>query len=170
MSASPVQPAVRRDSATLQFLSADPEFVLLLACCRELSRADRDGQVRALTERSLDWGRFVSVAEHHGVIPQVGEILCADQRLLPADGYRALRQFYDSNARRALWLSGELIRVVKHLESLEIPALPYKGPALAELLYGDVVRRQFSDLDILVHTHDVARARNALAEIGLTPG
>ena len=142
----------------------------MLACCRELSPADRDGQIRALTGRSLDWGRFVSVAEHHGVIPQVGEILCADQRLLPADGYRAIRQLYDSNARRALWLSGELIRVVKHLESREIPSFPYKGPALAQFLYDDVVRRQFSDLDILVHDRDVARTRNALAEIGFTPG
>jgi hypothetical protein len=170
MSASPVQPAVRGDSATLQLLSMDPEFALLLACCRGFSPVDREGLIRTLAERPLDWPRFASAAEHHGVIPQVGEILCADHRVLPADGYRVIRQLYDSNARRALWLSGELIRVIEHLESQKIPALPYKGPALAEFLYGDVARRQFSDLDILVHARDVARTRNALAEIGFAPG
>ncbi len=148
----------------------DPEFALLLACCRDLSPADRDGQIRALTGRPLDWGRFLSAAEHHGVIPQVGATLCAADHVVPADQYPTIRRLYDSNARRALWLSGELIRVVKHLESHKILAVPYKGPALAQFLYGDVVRRQFSDLDILVHARDVARTRNALVEIGFTPG
>ena len=48
-------------------------------------------------------------------------------------------------------------------------AAPYKGPALAVQLYGNVALRQFSDLDILVHPRDVLLARDLLLAEGYSP-
>ncbi len=166
MSASPVQPApVQQNHAASRF---DREFDLLLAFCTDSPQ--REDRVRALLRDPLDWTRFGDIAEHHGLIPHVGDGLAAFRDLIPGEAVRSLRGLCESNARRTLWLSRELLRIVKHLESRDIPALPYKGPALAELLYGNVTARQFSDLDILIHARDYARTKAALSEAGFTPG
>jgi hypothetical protein len=77
-----------------------------------------------------------------------------------------LQQGYEANARQTLWLTRELLRILGHLESCGINALPYKGPVLAEILYGNVALRQFSDLDVLIHAADVAKAKAAVLELG----
>jgi hypothetical protein len=73
------------------------------------------------------------------------------------------------SARRSLWLADLLRRVLGSLSEKGIEALPYKGPVLAQELYGDIAMRQYIDLDILVREVDVDRATAALAEVGLTP-
>jgi hypothetical protein len=81
-----------------------------------------------------------------------------------------LRQSHENNARQTLWLTRELFRILEKLNSYGVPALPYKGPVLAELLYGNVTMRQFSDLDLLIHSSDLPRLKSALAELGYEPG
>ena len=74
------------------------------------------------------------------------------------------------NAHRTLWLAGELVNIHRHLLARGLEALPYKGPALAETLYGNVALRQFSDLDFLVRTPDLPAVRSALSEMGYQAG
>jgi putative nucleotidyltransferase-like protein len=144
-----------------------PEFDVLLACCRNPA-PDSDELRRALS-REVDGKRLVQLAEHHGVVPRVYPSLSASA-LLSLEVRETLRQRYEANARKALWLTRELGRVLGHLDSRGIAALPYKGPVLAESLYGNVALRQFSDLDVLIHAADVPRAKAALVELGYTPG
>ena len=145
---------------------ASPEFDVLLACCRNPA-PDSDELRRALS-REVDGKRLVQFADHHGVVPRVYPSLSASA-LLSLEVRETLRQRYEANARRALWLTQELLRVLEHLESHGIAALAYKGPVLAELLYGDVAQRQFSDLDVLVQRSDVPRVKSALRELGYEP-
>jgi hypothetical protein len=95
--------------------------------------------------------------------------LSAAKDVVPAPPLEALRQLYQRNARQSLWFAAELLRVLDHLESHGIQALPYKGPALAQLLYGDVTQRQFGDLDLLVHPCNLTGAKAALVELGYKP-
>ena len=55
------------------------------------------------------------------------------------------------------------------LEANGITAIPYKGPAIALKLYGNVARRQFADLDILVRKHDVWKAGRLIEAEGFEP-
>jgi hypothetical protein len=68
-----------------------------------------------------------------------------------------------------LWLTELLHRILDILRSRGIKALPYKGPVLAQLLYGDISSRQYADLDILIQAADFEPAKQALAELGLRP-
>ena len=61
-----------------------------------------------------------------------------------------------------IFLTHELRRLLSLFAANNITAVPYKGPALALQLYGNVALRQFSDLDIMVHPRDVLRARDLL--------
>jgi len=146
-----------------------PEFELLLACCAR-SAADRNARIRAALRRPLAWQTLAASAEHHGLVPRLYEIMLANSALFPQTGLAVVRRLYESNLRRALWLTRELGRVLAQLDARRIPALPFKGPVLAQRLYGDVSARQYSDLDILIQADDFARAQAALLELDFRPG
>jgi hypothetical protein len=146
-------------------LTDDYEFDLLLACCSKPSRADR---IRGLLSRPLNWERLLALVDHHRVVPQVYGELSTCSRLMPAQFLDALRLRYQENARKTLWFAAELVRVLRHLEAAGIQALPYKGPVLAQALYGEVTQRQFGDLDILILPKDVPKAKAALRDLGYT--
>lgn len=63
---------------------------------------------------------------------------------------RALQQRYTS----------ELTKLVRGLENAHVPVLSLKGPILGQRLYGQPIRRSFSDLDLLV---DQTRLDEAIA-------
>jgi Uncharacterised nucleotidyltransferase len=172
MSASPVQPIVspREQSPTAALSTLSAEFEFLLICCSDLSDTDRERRIRAILRQPIDWQHFIEAAEDHGVLPRVSQTLSSLTDFVPAAPLQSIRRHYEANVQRTLWLTKELARVVRHLESHSIPTLPYKGPVLAELLYGNVTRRQFSDLDILIHSEDFSRAKVALQELGFEPG
>jgi len=73
---------------------------------------------------------------------------------------------YERSVHQALWLTRELLRIIECFESHGIRALAHKGPALAQILYGNVTSRQFADLDILVSPDDLPKVRACLAELG----
>lgn len=151
---APVQP-----SLSVISLPWSAEFELLRSCC-----ADQHAVAERLA-RSFRWDLVVSLAEHHGVIPRIYEYL-SRSLMVPEPAVSALRRLHDDNLRRTLWLTRELLRVLEHLRECGIAVMPYKGPVLAEMLYGNVTARSFSDLDLLVQRNDVMRAKAALRELG----
>jgi Uncharacterised nucleotidyltransferase len=139
------------------------EFDLLAACCAVEPSTDR---IRKIFSRPLSWERLLHLADHHRVIPQLYGALSAFPDLLSANARAALRSRYQENAQRALRFTGELLRTIHCFESPGIKALAYKGPVLAQTLYGDVTERQYSDLDILIRPEDVPKAKAVLQAAG----
>ena len=66
-------------------------------------------------------------------------------------------------------LNREARTVVRALDDAGIPALTFKGVALAALIYGDATARAAGDLDLLLRAEDVVRALDVLAALGYTP-
>jgi hypothetical protein len=112
---------------------------------------------------------MLALVDHHRVVPQIYGELSAYPHLVPSELLDTLGSRYRDNARKTLWFRAELVRVVSYLESAGIKALPYKGPALAQILYGAVTQRQFGDLDILILPADVPKAKAALRDLGYAP-
>ena len=142
--------------------SSDPEFDLLLACCASDQKAERLQNAR---RGELDWERLARLADRHGVLPQVYSAL-AQAGEAPCAALSGLRPMYERSVHQALWLTRELLRIIECFESHGIRALAHKGPALAQILYGNVTSRQFADLDILVSPDDLPKVRACLAELG----
>jgi hypothetical protein len=74
----------------------------------------------------------------------------------------------DSGAqiRSALLFTAELLRLLDLFDRHSIAALPFKGPALADMLYGDIAARDCCDLDILLLKPDIPNAIAALLAAG----
>ncbi len=81
----------------------------------------------------------------------------------------ALKQSSQSNLHKALLLARELIRIVGTLSAAGLEVMPYKGSALAELVYGDIALRQAGDIDLLIRPADFARIREVIRELGYAP-
>jgi hypothetical protein len=133
----------------------------LLLCCARAEPCGAD--VAELAGEVADWGRVLRLAASHGVSAFLfGHI---DGQAPPAV-VGELRERAQGIAVENLILTAELPRVMEALESAGIPALAFKGPTLAALLYGERMPRESSDLDALVHREDLARAFGVLGGLG----
>jgi len=143
------------------------EARLLILCSRgSLSRADGP-TILQLISSGIDWDRLLALAEHHGLIPLLYRNLndtCP--AAVPKAVFVRLWGRYETTARRNRLKADELLSLLRLFEENFIPALPFKGPSLAVLLYGDVALREFGDLDILVRPRDVSRARALIEALG----
>jgi hypothetical protein len=90
--------------------------------------------------------------------------------LLPAGVPERLKDGFDAAQRRNLFLALQLCVILKRFAAHGVPAIPYRGPALAVMAYGRVGFREFADLDILVNKQDVLRAKEILVAEGFRPG
>lgn len=117
---------------------------------------------------NLDWQRFLSAAEYHGVAAVVAQTLL-DSSLrsrLPVGIEKRLREIYQSILMRSFPLVQEIQSITAAFSAQAIPIIPYKGPALAERYWGSFVLRDCVDLDFLVQPDDVERAGEILEGLG----
>ena len=63
-------------------------------------------------------------------------------------------------------MEDQLSTLLRNFKAAGIPAIPYKGPALAATAYGNVGLRVFGDLDILIQKEDVPRAADMMTALG----
>src|SRR4051812_2277039 len=146
-----------------------PEIELLLCCARLQMEAERVAQAFHLLRQSLDWEYLLKTAIRHGVMPLLYRQMSVNfADLAPADFMSRLHDHFYLNAAHNHLLTEELCRLLALFEEHGIPAVPYKGPALAQQVYGDVALRQFSDLDVLIQRKDVAKASALLRSQGFT--
>ena len=143
---------------------AGAEAALLLACARARLDLVTAARVRELAGAVRDWPTVLELGRRHRLVPLVYTHLRAvAEDVVPDAAYAALRSEFTANAARNLALGVELLAVMELLDSHGIRALPYKGPTLAQCIYGSLAARQMKDLDILVRPADVERAVSLLA-------
>jgi hypothetical protein len=137
---------------------------------RAFLSAEGTSPLRTPCEENVDWNSLVQLAAFHRVAPLLDRALrntCA--QAVPASVLAGLAAYVRSISHRGLLLTGELVRLLKRLDARGIPAIPFKGPALAALLYGDPALRHFDDLDVLVRQEDMPAAQQVLFALGYQP-
>ncbi len=150
--------------------SAKPETDLLVQTARVSIDAGGLDRIRDLTARELNWDQLLSLALRNGLLPLLSFHLNHISGVtVPPERSRFMRDYFEKNSAFNLLMSGELLRILKVFELQGIRAQPYKGPAMAVRLYGNLSLRQFCDLDILVREKDVWRATELLTAEGFEP-
>jgi len=148
--------------------SVAPEWDLLLAA----SSADPDGsaldRIRCLLEEPVDWDAELRLADNHGTSSLLYRNLLLLADMVPSSTLASLRQRYEGNIYKSLFLTRELIRIVDCLDRLGIDAIPYKGVVMSEVYYGDMALRQSGDMDLFVRKRDVGRIKSALRDLEYT--
>ena len=76
---------------------------------------------------------------------------------------------HKSHVHESLLYSGELLRLLELFTAQQIPIAVFKGPVLAQSVYGDPCLRDFGDLDFLVNAADVNKSETLLVNAGYDP-
>src|ERR1700674_1628357 len=128
------------------------EEELLLCCARTRIDAEMASRIRQLLQGDVDWVYLIKLATEHQIAPLLSHNLWEMfPDACPAPILDQLRSLLRANAARNIFLAYQLIKVVELLEAHGIPTIAYKGPILAESIYGNVALRWFVDLDVWVH-------------------
>src|SRR4029077_18798746 len=125
-------------------------------------------RMRSLLERPVEWEAVLRLADQHGTSSLMYRNLVQLKDAVPSAAMAALRQRYEGNVRKSLFLARELIRILDCLDGPGIEAIPYKGLVLSEVYYGDMALRESGDLDLFVRSQDLARIEQAVRELGYT--
>jgi len=151
-------------------LIARPEDQILICVARRSLDIATTANLRQLLRRDLDWNHLLLMAQRHRVIPSLHHHLVREcPEAIPSKVSSSLEKLNQENTRSNLLLTGELLKLIDLLEAHGIAAVPFKGPTLALWAYGDMGRREFGDLDILVKKQDVSAVRELLVSEGFSP-
>ncbi len=147
-----------------------PEQELVRLCARTREAIDLRPRVRQLLDQELDWSYLLQWANRHCVLPLLHrQLVQTFTDLIPEEAALQLNTWARRTAMRNLQRTQELVRVLERLDASGIRALPFKGPTLGLLVYGDVSLRQFGDLDILVPQARFHQAKRLLIDDGYRP-
>lgn len=119
--------------------------------------------IGAASDENLDWELLLDLADRHAITPLLyWRLNSFNPDVLPG----ALGAAFQKNVCRNLWLTRELLELHQLLEREGIQLMPFKGPTLALVAYGNLALRQFVDLDLLVRKSDALHARELLLANG----
>jgi hypothetical protein len=144
-----------------------PEVELLLSCARIQLTPEISTRIREAVQKKPNWMALIRLAMRHDVVPLLSRHLqqvCPNS--LPQEIFGPLVARNQIQATRARRLATELVEILSAFEKEGILAVPYKGPVLAERLYGDLSLREFVDLDIMVLERDVPKAQELIRRFG----
>lgn len=146
-----------------------PEDQVLLFVARHAPKEETNHQLRSLLDSNLDWNYLLASADRHCVTPLLYRHLSETAAPVPAQILRQLQQAHNENTNSNLFLTGELVKLLRFLEANKIQVVPFKGPTLALAAYGDISLRQFADLDILINQRDLPKIKQLLIDQGFKP-
>ncbi len=146
-----------------------PEWSLLCAASSADPRESDLVRVRTVLERPIEWESVLRLAEQHGTSSLLYQNLARLAGAIPPAVLTSLRQRYERNVHKSLFLTRELIRILDCLDAIGVEVIPYKGVVLSEVYYGDMAMRQSGDMDLFVRKRDVARTKSAVRDLGFTP-
>ncbi len=128
------------------------------------------GQIKSLANEDIDWHSLVKIASLHRLqflLYQSLKIVCPES--VPDGILKQLETRYLRNVAFSLHVTGNFLSILKLLAEKQVTAVPFKGPFLAEMAYGDFALRQFGDLDILVGQQNSLKAIRILEDYGFRP-
>ncbi len=145
----------------------NPEFELLLSLARTVPDRER---VETIVTAGVDWRLLLNLATKHRVRPMVYKSLfvtCWDW--VPEDVRNDWEDTYRAITGRNRFAIGELLRINSAFRNAGLALVSLKGPAMAEVAYGDSALREFGDLDLLVRVDDFRWAIELLKQLGYRP-
>jgi hypothetical protein len=135
-----------------------------LACllCRPALSENVLEAARSIAGSGVDWDAFFAFVEKEGVFPLIARHAAAMADIVPVPTRASLLAHTAKLRERSEAMAAELTALLAAFESRGIPAVPVKGPVLAQRIWGDYRLSHSLDLDVLVRREDAPRATEVL--------
>jgi hypothetical protein len=135
------------------------EYDLVIEACK--IEPDYE-QIQHCLKNIDDWTSFLDISYAHGVLPLVYKTLKKQKDFPP----KVLSMFKSQNifiAQANMQMTAELIKIVTLLNAENIEIIAFKGPTLSQSIHGNVLDRQYTDIDILIAENNLFKAAKILA-------
>lgn len=145
----------------------ESEFSFLLACLNREDLFPQQYSSDIQTSNEFDWPYFLRLARFHKVVPLIYQRLKnAGANQVPSYVLSTLRQQSCAIALKNTFHIQELIQVLDMFARYQIPVIPFKGPTLTQMVYGNMGMRPFCDLDLWVRKQDFDTSLKLLIDAG----
>ncbi len=138
---------------------------LILECCKITQDITK---IKELIPSINNWDDFIDISYAHGVFPLVYHTLKLHVDTMPEKVLSTMKSHNIDIVKQNMLMTAELIKVMKLLEDNGIEAMPFKGPLLAQSIYGSIADRLYSDLDILINQNDIEKCYLLLSQNNYT--
>lgn len=119
------------------------------------------------SEQKPDWPNIQKLAMHHGIFPLIYPLIKSiNKKRISSQELKHFETLNKQNSIRNLRLAQKLLKVLDILAKKNILAVPLRGPLLAIRAFGDLSKRSFSDLDILIRSEDIKPVYNLMKSAG----
>ncbi|MBL4852204.1 MAG: nucleotidyltransferase family protein [Gammaproteobacteria bacterium] len=145
----------------------DNSLLLVTSLARSYHTDTLLDELNALLEQKVDWQQVARLIRSHRV-----SALCLQtlrkihHEAVPAELLQTLQDDCSESTRNALVLMSALQRLVQLIHSTGIAVICFKGVVAAQLIYGQLSMRNFSDIDLFVRQSDHQRTEHLLVENG----
>ena len=141
----------------------------LLLLASSLRPSAQLGQyVEQAIDLGIDWSEFQRLLVAHRLVPFVAKSLGSLDEV-PSPVRDALASAARQCAMRSLKGVADARRAQIALQAAGVPSMILKGPALAEMVYGDPAARMFVDIDLFVAPPDISQALEVMRGLGYEP-
>ena len=146
------------------------EALLVLRCLGITDNSSSRVEIESLLSAGVDWRRVLSLVRANGVLPIFREnLLPYCPHAVPRSIRAQMQAEFQTCASLSIGYAHELVRVITCLQQGGISAIAFKGPILAQQLYGTFSLRQCRDVDILIEKNRFRQAIDVLESAGYTP-
>lgn len=151
----------------LEDIYVSDEIKILLSCSGAHIETKRAEKINDLLQKDINWDVLLDIAHHERMLPLLyRNLVLISPKKVPEAVMTRLRNEYLFNSSRNLKLTRELLFIIENFDAKGIPIMPFKGPVLAEQVYGDIALRSFTDLDLLIPEREYTRAEELLQSLG----
>lgn len=116
------------------------------------------------SEGCLEW--LLDHPAHQKLLPHALSISQDNNVKLPSELLQHCVLLRKSYLLNSMLLSGAGQELLAALKAADVPAIPMKGPVLANRLYGGLHHRPFGDIDVLVRPDHIAPAIQVVISLG----
>lgn len=144
-----------------------PELELLLCCARTQLTPACKARICQLVQGKLDWQYLLAAARWHSITPLLyWQLKTVCPQTVPAEIIEQLSVEFSNSLQQNLFLTAQLIKILKKFREQRIVAVPFKGSVLAATLYKNLALRCFRDIDLLIDRKDFFSAQQILEAAG----
>lgn len=143
------------------------EIAMVLLCCRlHFNTAENYTLQQFIDFEEIDWNELIYLTRLHRIEPLVYQIIT--QFKLPQEVAAQIKRdriiLVQRNFKQAL----ETERIINQLNENGIWCVPYKGVVFSKQMYGDIVSRESSDIDLIISPSDFVKVLPIMKENGFS--
>ena len=144
------------------------EMALVVLLCRVHFKTESKESIQTfLQQQEVNWDSFVKICRKNSIRPIVYKTILAFD--IPEKQKQFLKKELLALMSKSWNQAKELERIIQLLNDSGINAIPYKGPILSLQLFGELVSRESSDIDIVINPKDLTLVNEILKKDGYLP-